>query len=231
MVLKVNLGSGPDGRDDWINVDYGLIAELQKRRFLRKIVFKFHLLPERYRRPWSKNLLIHDCRKPLPFQTASVDYIYTSHLLEHLRKYEATRLLRECFRVMKPNGYIRIVLPDLELIAERYLSRDYEFFLGIQEETPTESTKECIADLFNLFFHPPSNKSETKGLVAQFINRFARWHLWMYDFHSLKKSLADVGFVDIERTSPKAGKLPDIEHLDKHCKSSMFVEARRVEIS
>jgi len=230
MVLKVNLGSGPDGRDDWVNVDYGLLAELQKHRLLRKIVYKLHLLPERYRKLWPKNLLVHDCRKPLPFRTESVDCIYTSHLLEHLRKYEATRLLRECFRVMKPNSYIRIVVPDLKLIAERYLSGDYEFFLSAQEETPAENRKECIADLFNLFFYSPSNKSEIRGLRARLINRFARWHVWMYDFDSLSKSLADVGFVEIERMTPRAGKVPDIEHLDKHCESSIFVEARRPEI-
>jgi SAM-dependent methyltransferase len=59
--------------------------------------------------------------RALPFRSNVFDAIYHSHLLEHLPKRYAPIFLRECFRVTKPGGVIRIVVPDLERIAQIYL--------------------------------------------------------------------------------------------------------------
>jgi predicted SAM-dependent methyltransferase len=63
----------------------------------------------------------HDLRRGLPFPDASFDAAYGSHVLEHLELEAAERLLRECLRVLKPDGIARIVVPDLEAIARQYL--------------------------------------------------------------------------------------------------------------
>lgn len=54
-----------------------------------------------------------DVRKPLPFATHSIDMCYSSHLLEHLSASEAMAFLAEQRRVLKPQGVIRVVVPDL----------------------------------------------------------------------------------------------------------------------
>lgn len=63
----------------------------------------------------------HDIRKGLPFEDASIDACYSSHMVEHLRREDAVRLLTECRRVLKPGGVVRIVVPDLEAITLGYL--------------------------------------------------------------------------------------------------------------
>lgn len=51
-----------------------------------------------------------------------MDVVYHSHLLEHLQQEEGEGLTQECFRVLKPGGILRIVVPDLERICTDYLS-------------------------------------------------------------------------------------------------------------
>lgn len=59
----------------------------------------------------------------LPFNSSSFAAIYCSHLLEHLPKTKAPFLLKECFRVLIPGGIIRVVVPDLEVIAKLYIEK------------------------------------------------------------------------------------------------------------
>jgi predicted SAM-dependent methyltransferase len=64
----------------------------------------------------------HDLRQGLPFADDSCDAVYHSHVLEHLQPDEASRLIAECHRVLKPGGILRIAVPDLEGIARQYVS-------------------------------------------------------------------------------------------------------------
>ncbi len=57
----------------------------------------------------------------LPFPDASFDVVYHSHLLEHLPAEAALPFLKECRRVLQPGGVLRVVVPDLEQIAQLYL--------------------------------------------------------------------------------------------------------------
>jgi SAM-dependent methyltransferase len=59
--------------------------------------------------------------KGVPFPDESFDVVYHSHLLEHFPKKDARNFLRECNRILRPGGVIRVVVPDLEAIARSYL--------------------------------------------------------------------------------------------------------------
>jgi len=72
-------------------------------------------------RPSDPTVRAWDVTKPLPFADGSFDAVYHSHLLEHLPRDRALPFLRECCRVQKPGGVIRIAIPDLEAIALLYL--------------------------------------------------------------------------------------------------------------
>ena len=62
-----------------------------------------------------------DLRNGIPYPDASFFAVYHSHLLEHFSKEAAPAFLRECCRVLKPGGTIRVAVPDLERIARLYL--------------------------------------------------------------------------------------------------------------
>ncbi len=63
----------------------------------------------------------YDLRKGIPFPDGVFDAVYHSHVLEHFSKSEALPFLKECRRVLKPGGIIRVVVPDLERMARLYL--------------------------------------------------------------------------------------------------------------
>lgn len=47
----------------------------------------------------------------LPFEDNSVDFIYSSHTLEHLSKDGFFNVMSEMYRILKPNAQVKIVVP------------------------------------------------------------------------------------------------------------------------
>jgi SAM-dependent methyltransferase len=90
----LNLGCGARFHPAWVNLDL---------------------------RPQHPAVRPHDVATRLPFPDQTFDAVYHAHLLEHLRRAQAEPFARECFRVLKPGGVVRVVVPDLERIAELYL--------------------------------------------------------------------------------------------------------------
>jgi predicted SAM-dependent methyltransferase len=51
------------------------------------------------------------------FKSQSFDAVWSSHALEHLFSHEVPEALREFKRVLKPDGFVLILCPDLESVA------------------------------------------------------------------------------------------------------------------
>jgi len=92
----------------------------------------------RYHRDWvnldlesnDSNVIRHDVNKGIPFEQGHFDAVYHSHILEHLDPGDGQKLIQECYRVLKPGGVLRIVVPDLECIARLYLEMHQEAWSG-----------------------------------------------------------------------------------------------------
>jgi predicted SAM-dependent methyltransferase len=69
----------------------------------------------------GKGVIAHDLKRGIPFPNNFFDVVYHSHVLEHFPKEEAEPFIRECDRVLRPQGILRVVVPDLEQIAKIYL--------------------------------------------------------------------------------------------------------------
>ncbi|MGF1539610.1 MAG: methyltransferase domain-containing protein [Pleurocapsa sp.] len=69
----------------------------------------------------APSVITHNLTKGIPFPDNSFDVVYHSHVLEHFSKHHAKFFMRECCRVLKPKGVLRIVVPDLEQIVRLYL--------------------------------------------------------------------------------------------------------------
>lgn len=64
-----------------------------------------------------------------PFSENSVEAVYSSHLLEHLPKPAAVNCLRECHRILRPGGVIRLAVPDLDAMVQGYDPADPDAFV------------------------------------------------------------------------------------------------------
>ena len=92
--MRANLGCGSQICPDWINID--LVRT-------------------------GPGVVAHDLSTGIPLPDASCEVVYHSHVLEHLRRPDARFFMRECFRVLKPGGILRVAVPDLEQICRQYL--------------------------------------------------------------------------------------------------------------
>ena len=56
----------------------------------------------------------------LPFKDNSCDVVYASHLLEYFDRVEVLEVLKEWKRVLKPEGILRVAVPDFEQLSKLY---------------------------------------------------------------------------------------------------------------
>jgi SAM-dependent methyltransferase len=80
--MKLNLGCGENHKIGWVNVDNWGRVDCK----------------------WDLNVT------PYPWESNSVDEIEMNHVLEHLPNW--WEAFRECARVLKPGGVLRINVPD-----------------------------------------------------------------------------------------------------------------------
>jgi len=48
------------------------------------------------------------------FSDNSADLIYACHILEHFGRHDIQKVLKEWYRVLKPNGVLRVCVPDFD---------------------------------------------------------------------------------------------------------------------
>ncbi len=171
-MLKLNLGCGPHLPNGWVNVDYALGAWIAKLPVFSTInkIFKIINLN------WSDKIYLHDLRRKFPWEDNSVDVVYSSHTLEHLSKSDGRHFLRECYRVLKPNGIIRIVVPDLRAIINKY--------------TQGKIAADEVVDEIGVSYDSPED-----GVLKQKLAPFIRFpHKCMYDTPTLQRIMSEIGF-------------------------------------
>jgi predicted SAM-dependent methyltransferase len=154
-----------------------------------------------------------DVSKGLAYPDSSVRYIYTSHMIEHMSRWQALGLIRECARVLVPGGILRIATPDLRVWVGQYLDGDTS-----RGATPADSFMEKLGT----FREEPVNRAR------RFIRRLfsGSVHQWLYDLESLSHLLLEGGFSECVRRDFRKGEMPDLERLE-HRRDSVFVEAVR----
>lgn len=115
-LVKLNLGCGSQVPDGWINVDYALGARLARVPFFRALNRKMKL----FDLDWDDRIHIHNLARRFPWKDSTVDIVYSSHTFEHFSQQEGITFLQECHRVLRKDGVIRIVVPDLAHIIKEY---------------------------------------------------------------------------------------------------------------
>ena len=130
-----------------------------------------------------------DARQGLTNPTETVDLIFACHMLEHLTYQEGLSFLKECRRVLKPTGGIRIIVPDAELLQKK--ARD-----GMMEGLPTpdgsfgEIRSSGLVDFGQLNEGCEKAKTEQERLWSLLYEA----HLSCYDWETLRSAMEEAGF-------------------------------------
>lgn len=140
MTLKLNIGAGPNvfPHPGWINYDKeGFEAYFSYTKTNSMVTG----MPDHQRRlgkyleaGGALDCRIHDMRETFPQHADNtVDAIYLGQVIEHLNPiYEVPTLLKECHRMLKPGGVLRITTPDLDLLLQAYAEGKMDKFSGEQ---------------------------------------------------------------------------------------------------
>jgi len=90
----------------------------------------------------------HDLNTGIPLDDDSVEVVYHSHILEHFTREKGDQLIKECFRVLKPGGVIRVAVPDLEQLAKQYLN-NLDKAVSDNSEMNDENYNWSVIELFD----------------------------------------------------------------------------------
>jgi predicted SAM-dependent methyltransferase len=177
----LNLGCGPHIYAGWVNAD-----DYAPKRRLRECEFK----PD-----WTLDITRSWCCVDNYW-----DGIFTQHVIEHVRYSDAVRLLKECFRTLKPGASIRICVPDLATYVRYY-------------------RKEIDDDRFFPFPH--------RTLALSFLTQM-HVHRSVWDADLLVQVLMELGFKEAAAVPFGIGSDPRLikDDPDK-APESLYVEARK----
>ena len=180
--IWLNVGSSTSVLEGFINFDNSpLLWVADAAPWLSKI------LPRKYRTVINDfqdakrraPLRRRDCRRPLPYKAGEVDHILCSHVLDFLPPPQLENVLADFYRVLRPEGTLHIILPDVLLMASRY----------VQGETDADQFQR------ELMLHPEQGES-LKFRLLELWGGFGLTYRWMYDLttatHRLKRSGFDV---------------------------------------
>jgi SAM-dependent methyltransferase len=153
----VHIGSGPAALPGWLNVD-------------------------RHRYPGVDMTL--DVRNGLPFR--DVRFVFAEHFIEHLNLHEAMYFLRECRRVLRDEGILRVSTPNLDWVwATHYAFSD-----------DAATAIDCCFKI-NRGFH-------------------AWGHQFLYNEPTLTALLHDAGFARVRQCGYGSSEYPELRGLERH---------------
>ena len=167
---KLQIGGGYHTKHNWINGD--LIAG---------------------------EIYLNAARK-FPFSNGSIDIIFAEQFIEHLSFGDGSKFLKECRRVLKKGGKIRLSTPDLKLLISTYEGRNPNVSLGRAMER--------------------HKNNHNKGLTTacHFLNDYFRlWgHSFIYDEDTLTLQLKNIGFSNITRQEFGYSEDKNLSGLERH---------------
>ena len=134
----------------------------------------------------------------IPLDPESCSILFCSHVIEHIPHYKLEECLVEFNRVLQKDGKIRILTPDLFLIAKAYVEKDENMLNKLREESGKVRTDLGFGGTFmNFVISAGQDTAVFSNQLDEFIGGYA--HIYLYDFEMLKILLEKYGFYDIEQ--------------------------------
>jgi predicted SAM-dependent methyltransferase len=177
----LNIGCSTSVLPGWFNVDYFAVYE---------------------------NQFFMDATTRFPMPDDSLDYIRSEHMIEHAPYLSAMDMLRECRRVLRSGGIVRIATPDL-----RKLARLYDRPLSPEQKGYVDSV---------LGTWRQDYASSQVGVVINNIFLFEN-HYLIFDEGTLREALEKAGFVDIVVSAPGQSTHDFLRGTDLHATDEDYI--------
>ena len=172
-VRKLHVGCGHNILDGWLNADIA---------------------------PSHPGVIYLDATAPFPIASASFDYIYSEHVIQHFPFRAGLAMLSECCRILKPGGVLRLSTPNLlqlvSLLTERHGAAQTEYTRLVSDKYIPENSGHLPAFVVNNFFWDFT-------------------HQFVHDPESLRHALRRAGFTQIDTVpigGSTDGNLARLEH-------------------
>lgn len=175
-VRKLQIGSGATILEGWLCTDY---------------------------EPVSARVVYLDATRKFPFHNDTFDYVYSEHMIEHVPYLDGLAMLRECHRVMKDGGVIRVATPDLAVL------------LGLRTKEPGDLQRRYIDWICERYV-----PHGVHGSVHVINNAFRSWgHQFLYDGDVLQVAMEEAGFRKLRRYTHSQSDDPILRGLESHGRS------------
>ncbi len=179
-VRKLQLGAGSNPLPGWLNTD---------------------LLPDQY--PAHRDRIVRlDARSRFPLPDMSFDYITSEHQISILSVTEGMGMLSECFRVLRPNGRLRIATPDVAS------------FLGLYGDHLDDAQRHYMDWVMRRYWPDIHTDSPQSFVVNKMFS--GHGHQFIYDETTLTALLTDAGFTDITGWPPGESPDPELRGVESH---------------
>lgn len=196
----LNLGCGTRTSVDAVNIDWAIPLRLKSSRVGSRLA---PLVLHGQRRAAYDGirgeLLNHDLRTGIPFETGSVDVVYHSHVFEHIDRDAVPGFLAEVHRVLRPGGVHRVVVPDLELAIRDYVASLARVDAGEGDPREHDATVHAFAE--QMVRREAAGSSQQRPVRRRVENRLfgdarrrGETHQWMWDRVNLAAVLTEAGF-------------------------------------
>lgn len=118
-------------------------------------------------------------------EDSSVDEIYSRHFLEHLTFHQAAKTLTVWHKILKPNGIITTIVPDMDFHIKQWTNKDRKALLN----NISYEDRACFG------FWGKQRQED--------LNNFWDVHKSGYDFPLLRDKLEQLGFTKVKRIKDK----------------------------
>ncbi len=170
-VRKLQIGAQSNSIEGWLNVDI---------------------------EPKEDHVVYMDATQKFPFPDQSMDYIFSEHMIEHISYEDAHFMLKECFRVLKPGGKIRIATPNLERLCEVVLN-------------PNNPVNKTYIQHYSDRFQLPENPTFVLNKLF-----YSFHHKFLHTESTLKSLLENSGFQDFSMKEVNESNDENLLNIEQH---------------
>jgi len=115
------------------------------------------------------------------FPPGTIDEVYSRHMLEHLLLKDALRALQNWFFLLKPGGFLHVIVPDMTFHANQLLGNARNL-----SSDPKQNFEHAMAGFYG--WHDPKRGGSVEDA-----------HRWGYTEASLTQHLHETGFIEVVR--------------------------------